>query len=308
MLFHCDLDYICKHGEKRCHPNLLVPGTISILTVQLHYFNPEIDAKARLEDPNHAYVAEYALGRDYHKVLRNILTKLGKWLQEEIPGLEFRAFVDSAPVLERAFSQKSGLGFFGKNTMIIHPKRGSFFFLGELLLSKRIDIPSEPITNHCGQCTRCIKACPTDAIVFPFKIDARKCISYLTIEHFGPIPEEYRTAMGNRIFGCDDCQIVCPWNRFAIDLTTQDFFPLHRLDSSTLLELFSWTEAEFLRKTEGSPIRRLGYARWLRNIAIGIGNSPYSEENIAALKAKENFEDEAVREHVKWALERQCSI
>lgn len=306
--FHGDLDYMYKHGEKRYHPDLLVPGTVSMLTAQLHYFNPEIDAKARLEDPNHAYVAEYALGRDYHKVLRNMLTKLGKWLQEEIPGLEFRAFVDSAPVLERAFSQKSGLGFFGKNTMIIHPKRGSFFFLGELLLSKRIDIPSEPITNHCGQCTRCIKACPTDAIVSPFKIDARKCISYLTIEHFGPIPEAYRTAMGNRIFGCDDCQIVCPWNRFAIDLTTQDFFPRHKLDSSTLLELFSWTEAEFLRKTEGSPIRRLGYARWLRNIAIGIGNSPYSEENIAALKAKESFEDEAVREHIKWALAEQYKI
>lgn len=305
--YHADLDYMEKHGEKRYHPDQLVPGTVSLLTAQLHYFNPEIDAKARLEDPNHAYVAEYALGRDYHKVLRNMLTKLGKWLQEEIPGLEFRAFVDSAPVLERAFSQKSGLGFFGKNTMIIHPKRGSFFFLGELLLSQRIEIPSEPITNHCGQCTRCIKTCPTDAIVAPFQIDAGKCISYLTIEHFGEIPIEYRAAMGNRIFGCDDCQIVCPWNRFAVTLNTDDFLPRHKLDSSTLLELFAWSEAEFLRKTEGSPIRRLGYQRWLRNIAIGIGNSPYSEANMIALQQRLAATDEMVQVHIQWALNEQSA-
>ena len=234
-----------------------------------------------------------------------MLTNLGKWLQSEIPDLEFRAFVDSAPVLERAFSQKAGLGFFGKNTMIIHPKRGSFFFLGELLLSKRIDIPSEPIVNHCGQCTRCIKACPTDAIVSPFKIDARKCISYLTIEHFGPIPLEYREAMGNRIFGCDDCQIVCPWNRFSIELTTKDFLPRHKLDSSTLLELFSWSEEEFLKRTEGSPIRRLGYSRWLRNIAIGIGNSPPSIKNIEALQEKLPSSDEVLLEHLQWGIKKQ---
>ncbi len=303
--YHGELDYMHKHGEKRYYPAKLVEGTLSLLTCQLHYRNPEIDQWARLNDPEHAYVAEYALGRDYHKVLRKQLTNLGKWLQEEIPGLQFRAFVDSAPILERAFSQQGGMGFFGKNTMIIHPRKGSFFFLGQLLISHKIEIPSTPINNHCGQCTRCIDICPTQAIVALFELDARRCISYLTIEHFGPIPEEFRKPLGNRIFGCDDCQIICPWNRFAVPLNTQDFLPRHKLDQSTLLELFSWSEQEFLKKTEGSPIRRLGYNRWLRNIAVGIGNSPYSPKNIEALQAKLSHPDEMVKEHILWALGEQ---
>lgn len=305
--FHADLDYMTKHGEKRYRPELLVEGTVSIITAKLNYFNPDFPAKTRLTEPSEGYVSMYALGRDYHKVLRKQLNDLGKWMQEAIPDLQFRAFVDSAPVLERALSHQSGLGFFGKNTMIIHPKAGSYFFLGEIYIDRAIDISSEPIINHCGGCTRCLKACPTDAIVEPFQIDAGKCISYLTIESFGPIPVEFRKPMGNRIFGCDDCQIVCPWNRFSTRHVIEDFLPRHKLDSSSLLELFNWTEAEFLKKTEGSPIRRLGYDRWLRNIAIGIGNDQYRTENIDALREKEDYPDPAVQEHVAWALSEQLA-
>lgn len=305
--YHANLDYLTKHGEKRFRPKLLVEGTASIITAKLNYFNPDYKASERLTQKDQAYVSMYALGRDYHKVLRKQLNTLGKWMKSQISDLEFRAFVDSAPVLEGALSHQSGLGFFGKNTIIIHPKAGSFFFLGEIFINQVIDIQKEreEMASKCGSCTRCIDACPTGAIVSPYEVDAAKCISYLTIEHHGAFPLELRSKIGNRVFGCDDCQIVCPWNRFSTRTLAEDFTPRHQLDSSSLRDLFSWTEEEFLKKSEGSPIRRAGYARWLRNIAIGLGNDKYSEENINLLKEKADFPDESVKEHVNWAIVEQ---
>lgn len=305
--FHGSLDYMARHGEKRYRPELLVEDTISILTCQLDYYNPDAHPKERLDADEEAYIALYALGRDYHKVLRNALNELGKWLQEEIPDLQFRAFVDSAPVMERALNEKSGLGFIGKNTMLIDPERGSFFFLGQIYLNRTITIEREPIVNHCGRCQRCITACPTDAIVAPFRLDARRCISYLTIEHFGPIPLEFRRLMGNRIFGCDDCQLVCPWNRFAVKHNVPDFEPRNQFESAKLRELFKWSEAEFLKRTAGMPIRRLGYERWMRNIAVGIGNDRYDRANIALLESKLGLISPLVDEHIEWAIEEQKS-
>lgn len=304
--FHGTLDYMAKHGEKRYRPELLVPDTCSILTCQLDYYNPDMAPLEKLNDPQAAYISMYSLGRDYHKVLRNSLNRLGRWLQEQIPDLQFRAFVDSAPVMERALNEKSGLGFIGKNTMLIDPNRGSFFFLGQLYLNKTIPFSRPPITNHCGRCQRCIDICPTQAIVAPFRIDARRCISYLTIELFGPIPKEFRRAIGNRIFGCDDCQLVCPWNRFAQRHEIPDFEPRNNFHQTTLLTLFSWSEEQFLQRTAGMPIRRLGYERWMRNIAVALGNDQFRSENVAALKARLGMISPLVDEHIHWALDEQA--
>jgi len=264
-----------------------------------------VESTKVLGQPNRAYVSRYALGRDYHKLMRKRLAQLAKNIEQEVGEFGYRAFVDSAPVMERALAQKAGLGWFGKNAMLLNPKAGSLFFLGELYtdLPLPIDAPFEQ--EHCGSCSACRTACPTGAIVDDKVVDSRKCISYLTIELHGAIPVEFRRAMGNRIYGCDDCQLVCPFTRFTRMTQEDDFAPRHDLDRATLISLFAWGEAEFLDKTAGSPIRRIGYERWLRNIAVGLGNAPWSEAVEAALWARRAYPSELVREHVAWALEEQ---
>jgi epoxyqueuosine reductase len=260
-----------------------------------------------LADPTSAYISRYALGRDYHKLMRNRLQKLADKIQTEIGSLPpnaMRAFVDSAPVLEKALAEKAGLGWIGKHSNVINRKAGSWFFLGELFTNLPLPI-DEPATAHCGECRACLDICPTQAIVAPYQVDARRCVSYLTIELHGSIPENLRPLIGNRIYGCDDCQIICPWNRFAKLTGEQDFSPRHRLNARQLLEVFAWDEATFLAKTEGSAIRRIGHQRWLRNIAVALGNAPASALLIDALKAKLEHDSDMVREHVGWALAQQ---
>jgi epoxyqueuosine reductase len=301
--FHGTMDYMQKHGDKRSRPDQLVPNTIRIISVRMDYLPPDTRIKETLFNKSKAYIARYALGRDYHKVLRNRLNKFAQKIQENIGEFGYRAFVDSAPVLEKPIAEKAGLGWMGKNTLILNKKTGSYFFLGEIYTD--LDLPIDiPVKNHCGSCTACIDICPTKAIVAPYQLDARKCISYLTIENKQAIPIEFREAIGIRIFGCDDCQIFCPWNKFAKFTKESDFNPRHKLDNQNLIDLFLWTEEEFLTKTLGSAIRRAGYLGWLRNIAVGLGNAPSSPEIISALKSRENHESEMVREHVGWALER----
>ncbi len=379
--FHGDMHYMESHGEKRWRPELLVPGTVCVLTARMHYYNPLLaDAWEILNNPANAYISRYAVGRDYHKLMRKRLEQLAQWIeaylnsrsnlekksisnlseeQEEHANspIVYRVFSDSAPVLERALAEKSGLGFIGKNTLVIDPQTGSYFFLGEIYINKFIhnldtltnngsinnianayegqskqdinddlpetdsyssnhshyvkighkptlslDIQDQIVTNHCGRCTKCLDICPTKAIVAPYQLDARRCISYLTIEHFGSIPVELRPHFGNRIYGCDDCQLVCPWNRFARTTQEDDFYPRHQLDNVKLVELFMWRESEFLKKTEGSAIRRIGYIRWLRNIAIGLGNGDMHANIINALTERSSHDHELVREHSLWAL------
>ena len=259
--------------------------------------------KEQLQDKSLAYVSRYALGRDYHKVIRKRLTQLGKMIEAEV-GHGYRAFVDSAPVLERALASNAGLGWLGKNTMLINKKAGSYFFLSELLTDLPLPIDQPDDKNHCGSCTSCIDICPTQAFVGEQVLDARRCISYLTIELKGPIPTDLRKGMGNRIFGCDDCQLCCPWNRFSKTTQETDFTPRHPLDNATLLELFAWDEATFLKHTEGNPIRRTGYQNWLRNIAVALGNAPTSIEIVEALKQRLPEASELVTEHIEWALEQ----
>jgi epoxyqueuosine reductase len=261
------------------------------------------EAEALLQEPNRAYVARYALGRDYHKVLRGRLQKLADRIQEEIGPFGYRAFTDSAPVLEKALARDAGLGWIGKHTNLIHKDAGSWFFLGELFTDLPLPLDA-PATDHCGSCRACMDVCPTSAIVGPYELDARRCIAYLTIEHKGPIPVEFRKPMGNRVFGCDDCQLFCPWNKFAKASAELDFEPRAGLDGPKLTELFIWTEEEFLKRTEGSAIRRTGYEGWLRNIAVGLGNAPTSDEVVSALRSRESHASELVREHVRWALEQ----
>jgi len=260
--------------------------------------------KEALTDREGAYVTRYALGRDYHKLIRKRLAQLAAKIDEAVSGYDYRAFVDSAPVLERALAQRAGLGWIGKNNMLIHPKAGSFFFLGEIFTSAPLPVDAPFETDHCGSCSACLDLCPTDAFAGPHKLDARRCISYLTIELKGSIPEELRPLMGNRVFGCDDCQLVCPWQKFSKPTDEKDFQPRHGLDNSSLAELFLWTEEQFLKRTEGSAIRRTGYEGWLRNLAVGLGNAPSTIPVIEALKKRADHPSEMVREHVQWALRR----
>jgi len=312
--FHGNMGYMAQHGMKRARPAELVPGTVSVITARMDYLprdTPEgwqAIELGRLERPGEAVVSLYARGRDYHKVLRSRLQKLADCIATEVGPLGHRVFTDSAPVLEAELASRSGQGWRGKHTLVLNREGGSMFFLGEIYVD--IALPaSEPVSEHCGACTACIEVCPTQAILGPQRLDARRCISYLTIEHAGPIPEDLRPLIGNRIYGCDDCQLVCPWNKFAQRSPLPDFDPREGLAGSTLIELFGWTEAEFLRRTEGSPIRRIGHERWLRNIAVAMGNglsAVVGEERNAlsqALVTRSEHPSALVREHVAWALE-----
>ncbi|MCD7098715.1 tRNA epoxyqueuosine(34) reductase QueG [Stenotrophomonas sp. MMGLT7] len=301
------MHWMAQHGSKRTRPAELVPGTLRVVSVGLDYGRKD-DAQAwgTLADGERAYVARYALGRDYHKLMRNRLQKLAERVQAEVGPFGHRVFVDSAPVLERALARNAGLGWIGKHTCLIDRDGGSWFFLGEIYLDLPLPIDA-PASAHCGSCTRCIDVCPTAAIVAPHRLDARRCIAYLTIEHDGPIPEQLRPAIGNRIFGCDDCQLVCPWNKFARRTDEPDFRARNDLDRATLAELFAWEEDEFLRRTEGSPIRRSGHERWLRNLAVALGNAPTTPAVLAALASRREHASPLVREHVQWALARHAA-
>ncbi|WP_454262015.1 tRNA epoxyqueuosine(34) reductase QueG [Pseudoxanthomonas mexicana] len=298
------MDWMVQHGDKRSRPQELIPGTLRVISVGLDYGrNDSDDAWDTLQDGTRAYVARYALGRDYHKLMRHRLQKLAERLQQDVGVFGYRVFVDSAPVLERALARNAGLGWIGKHTCLIDKDGGSWFFLGEIYVDLPLPIDA-PATAHCGTCTRCIEVCPTQAITAPYRLDARRCISYLTIEHEGAIPEDLRPAIGNRIFGCDDCQLVCPWNKFARRTDEPDFRARNDLDVATLPHLFAWSEDEFLRRTEGSAIRRSGHERWLRNIAVALGNAPSTPDVLTALASRRDDPSAVVREHVAWALRR----
>ena len=299
---HGEMDYMQRHGTRRSRPDELLPGTLRVISARMDYWPGETDtAKRLLEETDRAYLARYALGRDYHRVLRGKLQKLADRIQEETGPFGYRAFTDSAPVLEKPLARDAGLGWIGKHTNLINKEAGSWFFLGELFTD--LPLPKDaPATDHCGSCSACMDVCPTAAIVAPYQLDARRCIAYLTIEYKGSIPEEFRKLMGNRVFGCDDCQLFCPWNKFATVAAEKDFAPRQGLDSPMLAELFGWSEEEFLKRTEGSALRRVGYECWLRNIAVGLGNATTSHEVVTALKRHESHPSELVREHVRWAL------
>lgn len=301
---HGDMEWMQRHGNKRTRPAELVAGTVSVISVRMDYLREEEqDPRELLDHESRAYVSRYALGRDYHKLMRSRLQKLAERIADAIGPFGYRAFVDSAPVMEKPLAQNAGLGWIGKHTNLLNKDAGSWFFLGELYTD--LELPEdEPATDHCGSCTRCIDVCPTKAITAPYQLDARRCISYLTIEHAGSIPEEFRTAMGNRVYGCDDCQLFCPWNKFADFSNEEDFTPRENLDAAELVELFAWSEDEFLKKTEGSAIRRIGHERWLRNIAIALGNAATTSAVVDALKSRREHESAIVREHVAWALDQ----
>jgi epoxyqueuosine reductase len=303
---HGEMNYMHKHGTKRSRPGELVPGTVRVLTARMNYWPGDArDAWDALSDDELGYVSRYALGRDYHKLMRNALQGLADDIQAHVGPMGYRVFVDSGPVLEKALARKAGLGWVGKHTNLIARDAGSYFFIGEILTDLPLPL-DEPVGAHCGTCSACIPACPTGAITAPYQLDARRCISYLTIELHGAIPVELRRMMGNRIYGCDDCQLVCPWNKFARAAAHPDFKTRHRLDTSRLNELFAWTEAEFLARTEGSAIRRIGYERWLRNIAVALGNAPASAQTRSALESRREHASALVREHVAWALAEQA--
>ncbi|MEC9222953.1 MAG: tRNA epoxyqueuosine(34) reductase QueG [Pseudomonadota bacterium] len=301
--YHGAMTYMAENHEKRCHPEQLHPGTIRIITARMDYSVSKSNSLHPIQQRDRAYVSRYARGRDYHKLVRKRLQQLADKIGEAAGAFGYRAFVDSAPVLERALAEKSGMGWIGKNTMLINKNAGSWFFLGELFTDLPLPIDDRD-SDHCGSCAACLDICPTQAFIGPKVLDATRCISYLTIELRGSIPEEFRKPMGNRIFGCDDCQLVCPWNKFTQISEETDFSPRHNLDDAKLIELFQWTEQEFFLKTSGSPIRRIGYECWLRNIAVALGNANTNEETITALKASLNHPSKLVREHVQWALEQ----
>jgi epoxyqueuosine reductase len=303
---HGEMDYMARHGTNRSRPSALVPGTVRVVTARLNYWPARAEpARDVLADSRRGYVARYALGRDYHKVLRNRLAKLATRIEDEVGPFGYRVFTDSAPVLEVALAAKSGLGWRGKHTLLLARETGSDFFLGEIYTN--LPLPVTPAASaHCGTCTACISACPTGAIVAPYELDARRCISYLTIELKGSIPEALRPLIGNRVYGCDDCQLACPWNRHAVHTTTEDFDAVRNgLDGAALTTLFSWSEDEFLRNTEGSAIRRIGYERWSRNVAVALGNAAAGREIVDALERRAGDPSPLVREHVAWALARQ---
>jgi epoxyqueuosine reductase len=302
--YHGEMSWMASHGTKRTRPAELVPETRRVISVRMDYLPGDTRMARRLAQPDIAYVSRYALGRDYHKLMRRRLQQLAERIQALIGPFGYRAFVDSAPVMERALAVQAGLGWFGKNSMLINRQAGSYFFLGELFTDLPLPVDEPYTQEHCGSCTACLDRCPTDAFVGPQVLDARRCISYLTIELKGAIPEELRSLMGNRVFGCDDCQLVCPWNRFARETREADFAPRHRLDQAELVTLFRWDEEAFLRYTEGSPIRRIGHERWLRNLAVGLGNATTSIPVIEALRDRLEHPSPLVREHVLWALER----
>jgi epoxyqueuosine reductase len=303
--YHGSMDYMERHGAKRARPAELIPDTCRVITLRMNYLAADTQPESVLASPEQAYISRYALGRDYHKLIRKRLAQLAARLEQAAGGGNYRAFVDSAPVLERALAERAGMGWIAKNTMLINERAGSWFFLGEIYT----DLPLAPdppqTTKHCGTCSACLTVCPTDAFVGPFQLDARRCISYLTIEHKGSIDEALRPLMGNRIFGCDDCQLVCPWNKFAQHNQEADFRPRHGLQNSDLVDLFLWDEATFLARTEGSAIRRIGHERWLRNIAIALGNAPPAPAIGAALRERLKHPSALVREHVLWALQQQ---
>ncbi len=295
------MDYMANHGTKRSRPDELVPGTCRVLSLRMDYLARDTQPLQVLDSPDKAYISRYTLGRDYHKLVRKRLARLAAKISEQAGG-NFRAFVDSAPVLERAIAERAGLGWIAKNTMLINESAGSWFFLGEIYTDIPLPEDSPQTSKHCGSCTACLDICPTQAFTGPFSLDARRCISYLTIEHKGSIDPELRPLIGNRIFGCDDCQLVCPWNKFAQTTPEPDFSPRHGLEDATLVDLFLWDETTWQRKTEGSAIRRIGYERWLRNLAVALGNAPTTPEVVAALRAREGNCSQLVAEHVNWAL------
>jgi len=308
--YHGEMDYMAKHGSKRCRPAELVPGTLRVISVRLDYYPPASkDAWEVINDGERAFISRYALGRDYHKVLRNRLEKLAQKIRTEASFCNCRVFTDSAPVLEVELAEKARLGWRGKHTLLLTREHGSYFFLGEIYTDLPLPIdaiaPDKAVPkNHCGSCSACIDTCPTQAIVAPYQVDARRCISYLTIELKGSIPEEFRTKIGNRIYGCDDCQLACPWNRFAQTSAEPDFAVRHGLDDIALTDLFMWDEATFKQKFSGSAVYRIGYEQWIRNIAVALGNAPTSEAVLRTLRARLHHTSELVREHIVWALEQ----
>ncbi|NWB30918.1 tRNA epoxyqueuosine(34) reductase QueG [Pseudomonas gingeri] len=304
--YHGDMDYMGAHGSKRSHPDELVPGTLRVVSLRMDYLPGDTQMAQRLGQAEKAYVSRYALGRDYHKLIRKRLQQLAERIQQVIGPFGYRAFVDSAPVLEKAIAEQAGLGWIGKNTLVLNRKAGSYFFIGELFVDLPLPVDAPHATEHCGRCTACMDICPTAAFVGPYVLDARRCISYLTIELKTAIPEDLRPLIGNRVFGCDDCQIVCPWNRFARASDESDFKPRHSLDNAGLAELFLWDEETFLKNTEGSPLRRAGYERWLRNLAVGLGNAPSTIPVLEALNSRRDYPSDLVREHVQWALHQHA--
>jgi epoxyqueuosine reductase len=302
--FHGEMDYMASHGTRRSRPAELVPGTVSVITARINYLPQAAPMETVLADGTRAAISRYALGRDYHKLLRARLKKLAERIAAEAGPFGYRVFTDSAPVQEVALASMSGLGWRGKHTLLLTREAGSYFFLGEIYTDLPLPMDA-PQAEHCGSCRACLDVCPTQAIVAPYTVDARRCISYLTIELKGAIPEELRPLIGNRVYGCDDCQLACPWNRFARRTGETDFAVRHGLDSASLVELFAWTEAEFKLRLAGSAIYRIGHQRWLRNIAVALGNAPSSPDIVAALESRRDHPSELVREHVAWALARQ---
>jgi len=318
--YHGDMGWMADHGNKRSRPDELLPGTLRVISVRLDYLPADTEQIKVLKNAEQAYVSRYTLGRDYHKLIRKRLSQLAKRIEaaaEQLPAderpiltsengdvISQRAFVDSAPVMERPLAAKAGLGWVGKHTLVINSEAGSWFFLGEVYTNLPLPVDKSTESNQCGDCKACLQVCPTDAFTQPYELDARRCISYLTIENKGSIPEEFREPMGNRVFGCDDCQAICPWNKFASFSKEDDFQPRHALDRTRLVELFAWTEAQYMKNTEGSAIRRIGFEAWLRNLAVGLGNAPTTPEVIEGLNARADFPSELVQEHVRWALKQ----
>lgn len=299
--YHGKMNFMIRHGTKRTRPDELIPGTLRVISARMDYLPPNADFEKTLTNSTLAYISRYALGKDYHKLVRKRLAKLMETIKTEITETQYRVFADSAPVMEKPLAEKAGLGWIGKSTNLINQKSGSWFFLGTIYTDLPLPVDNI-VTEHCGSCHACIDICPTQAIVAPFQLDARRCISYLTIELRESIPVELRPLMGNRIYGCDDCQIVCPWNKFARVTDETAFFSKHNLDAITLIELFNWTESQFNHQLEGSAIRRIGYTCWLRNIAVALGNAPTTDKVITALQARLNYPSDLVQEHVQWAL------
>jgi epoxyqueuosine reductase len=305
--YHGEMDYMSRHGSLRTHPEELVPGTVRVIMARINYLPPNANINRTLRDKNKAYISRYATGGDYHRLIRKKMAALAKRIEQEAGPFTHRAFADSAPVMEKPLAIKAGLGWQGKNTLVMNREAGSYFFLGTLYTSLPLPVDDNPIKDECGSCTACMQICPTQAIVKPYVLNASRCISYLTIELKDSIPEEFRPLIGNRVYGCDDCQMCCPWNRFAKITDEQHFKPRHDLESSDILDLFNWSAEEFDKKTLGSPIRRIGYARWLRNMAVGLGNAPYHADTVSALEDKLAYDDPMVREHITWALTQQKS-
>jgi epoxyqueuosine reductase len=304
--WHGDMDYMARHGAKRSRPAELVPGTLRVIGARMNYAPPAArDSWEVLEDGQRAFLSRYALGRDYHKVLRRRLQRLAERITTAVGAFRYRAFTDSAPVMEVELATKAGLGWRGKHTLLLSRDAGSYFFLGEIYTDLPLPVDDRQ-GEHCGSCSKCITVCPTQAIVAPYQLDARRCISYLTIEHKGSIPEALRPLIGNRVYGCDDCQMVCPWNKFAQASAELDFAVRSGLDDVTLVELFGWSETDFDSKLLASAIHRIGYERWLRNIAVGLGNAPSSPQIVEALRARADHPSALVREHVAWALGRHA--